>query len=150
MQLAMACCSSCQQDTSKGTQGLEPPRGVVLLVQVLWTFVHRASEVLGPGIDLPISELYHAHFRLLPLPNRTCTPSTREGEGEQWVRDTTVADIAARARECAQAGFFDNKVIDCLSKRPLTAACAHPCPRHRNSASITCCSNTISKINKPM
>ncbi|GJP51134.1 hypothetical protein CLOM_g10301, partial [Closterium sp. NIES-68] len=71
-------------------------------------YVHRTDKPATGGVDLSVDEMYFAHVRSLTGKGAACRPPVdkeNEASPEELERCTTVADTAARARECAQEGF---------------------------------------------
>lgn len=90
-------------------------------LQVFLTHTHTPTTFIGKGSDLRVSQVRHAHFRGLFIEGRACngtarTQSTLKNAIEldnplynitDGDRVTSVALIAARARDCAARGFAD-------------------------------------------
>ncbi|CAI5472783.1 unnamed protein product, partial [Closterium sp. Yama58-4] len=71
-------------------------------------YVHRVDKPATGGVDLSVDDMYFAHLRSLNGKGVACRPPTdKENDipAAELERCTTVADTAARARECAQEGF---------------------------------------------
>lgn len=73
------------------------------VVQVQRTYIHHTAIPWSGGVDLPVRELWHSHFKRLIQPSRACSQQRERNDGLNRV--TSLADIAARARQCAREGF---------------------------------------------
>ncbi|CAI5533275.1 unnamed protein product, partial [Closterium sp. Naga37s-1] len=71
-------------------------------------YVHLVDKPATGGVDLSVDEMYFAHLRSLTGKAVACRPPTDKENDlppAELERCTTVAETAARARECAQEGF---------------------------------------------
>ncbi|CAI5515968.1 unnamed protein product [Closterium sp. Naga37s-1] len=71
-------------------------------------YVHLVEKPATGGVDLSVDEMYFAHLRSLNGKGVACRPPTDKENDlppAELEKCTTVADTAARARECAQEGF---------------------------------------------
>lgn len=92
-------------------------------VQVFQTQVHKVEWHLGEGRNLRTSQIRHGHYRGLLIKDRVChgsdphtTHSTIAGAHEwenplynpsEGVRETSIAEIAQKARLCEAQDFKD-------------------------------------------
>lgn len=88
-----------------GEPGGAVPSFCVALWQVTRAYVHATDIPNTGGVDLPMTEIRHAHYRGIFHPNRPC--SKPADTRPDLVKDTTVAEIAAKARGCDKGGFMD-------------------------------------------
>ncbi|CAI5459255.1 unnamed protein product [Closterium sp. Yama58-4] len=71
-------------------------------------YVHRTDKPSTGGVDLSTDEMYFAHVRSINGKGVACRPPKDQENDippDDRERCTLVAEIAARARECAQEGF---------------------------------------------
>ncbi|CAI5972106.1 unnamed protein product [Closterium sp. NIES-64] len=71
-------------------------------------YVHLVDKPATGGVDLSVDDMYFAHLRSLNGKGLACRPPTDKENDlppAELEKCTTVADTAARARECAQEGF---------------------------------------------
>jgi len=79
----------------RGARWCVPPLCAPLW-QVTRAYVHTTDIPNTGGVDLPMGEVRHAHYRGIFHPNRPC--SKPADTRPDLVKDTTVAEIAAKAR----------------------------------------------------
>jgi len=120
--------------------------------QVLQIRVHTVQRALSRGDNTATTSLYHAHYRGLQVEYRACNATgskkstSKKSKFHEWewkqyqiekeraVRETSVAAIAARARECAAANY-KHQVGVCFLMRLLQVSVLNKREREWNRGS---------------